>query len=123
MPTSKADAATDYRRARVELPGSSELPSLTDIDRLIHEPARLTILAVLYVVDSADFIFLMHQTGLTWGNLSSHMSKLEEAGYIEVEKEFKGKKPHTMLHLTEEGRAAFREYRGRMKQVLDDLPD
>ncbi len=98
-------------------------PSLADIDRLIHEPARLMILALLYVVESADFIFLIRQTGLTWGNLSSHMSKLEDAGYIQVEKEFKGRKPHTMLHLTEEGRAAFREYRGRMKQVLDDLPD
>jgi DNA-binding transcriptional ArsR family regulator len=96
---------------------------LADIDRLIHEPARLMILSLLYVVDSADFIFLMRQTGLTWGNLSSHMSKLEEAGYVNVEKEFKGKKPHTMLHLTEDGRVAFREYRGRMKRVLDDLPD
>ena len=99
------------------------LAPLANIDRLIHEPARLMLLALLYVVESADFIFLMRQTGLTWGNLSSHMSKLEEAGYIEVEKEFKGRKPHTMLHLTEEGRAAFRQYRGRMKQVLDDLPD
>ena len=99
------------------------LPALSDIDRLIHEPARLMILSLLYVVDSADFIFLMRQTGLTWGNLSSHISKLEGAGYVEVEKEFKGKKPHTMLHLTEDGRVAFREYRGRMKQVLDDLPD
>jgi len=109
MATTEADAQT--------------LACLADIDRLIHEPARLMLLALLYVVESADFIFLMRQTGLTWGNLSSHMSKLEEAGYIEVEKEFKGKKPHTMLHLTEEGRAAFRQYRGRMKQVLDDLPD
>jgi len=99
------------------------LSALTDIDRLIHEPGRLMILALLHVVESADFIFLMRQTGLTWGNLSSHMSKLEEAGYIEVEKEFRGKKPHTMLHLTEKGRAAFRKYRGRMKQVLDELPD
>lgn len=123
MPITKVHAETDHDRTSVDLPGTSELPSLTDIDRLIHEPARLTILAALYVVDSADFIFLMRQTGLTWGNLSSHMSKLEEAGYIEVEKEFKGKKPHTMLHLTEEGRAAFREYRRRMKQMLDDLPD
>jgi DNA-binding MarR family transcriptional regulator len=81
------------------------------------------VLALLYVVESADFIFLMRQTGLTWGNLSSHMSKLEEAGYVEVEKKFKGKKPHTMLHLTEAGRSAFREYRQCMKQVLDDLPD
>jgi DNA-binding transcriptional ArsR family regulator len=65
----------------------------------------------------------MRQTGLTWGNLSSHLSKLEEAGYVEVEKEFVGKKPHTMLHLTGDGRLAFREYRQRMRQVLDDLPD
>jgi DNA-binding transcriptional ArsR family regulator len=102
---------------------SEELPTIGEIDRLVHEPARLMIMALLYVVESADFTFLMSQTGLTWGNLSSHLSKLEEAGYVEVEKEFKGKKPHTMLHLTEEGRAAFREYRRSMKQVLDDLPD
>jgi DNA-binding transcriptional ArsR family regulator len=99
------------------------LASLVDIDRLIHEPARLMILAFLTVVDSADFVFLMRQTGLTWGNLSSHMSKLEEAGYIQVEKEFRGRKPHTMLHLTQQGRAAFQEYRHRMRRVLDDLPD
>jgi DNA-binding transcriptional ArsR family regulator len=100
-----------------------DLQPIVDIDRLIHEPARLMILAVLYVVESADFTFLMRQTGLTWGNLSSHLSKLEEVGYIEIEKEFVGKKPHTMLHLTDEGRAAFREYRQRMKRVLDELPD
>jgi len=100
-----------------------DLRSVADIDRLIHEPARLMILALLYVVESADFLFLMRQTGLTWGNLSSHLSKLEEAGYVQIEKEFVGKKPHTMLHLTDDGRAAFREYRQRMKQVLDDLPD
>ncbi len=102
---------------------SEQLRSVADIDRLIHEPARLMILALLYVVESADFLFLMRQTGLTWGNLSSHLSKLEEAGYVQIEKEFVGKKPHTMLHLTDDGRAAFREYRQRMKQVLDDLPD
>ena len=100
-----------------------DLKSIGSVDRLVHEPARLMIMAVLYVVESADFTFLLNQTGLTWGNLSSHLSKLEEAGYVEVEKEFKGKKPHTMLHLTDEGRAAFREYRRSMKQVLDDLPD
>jgi DNA-binding MarR family transcriptional regulator len=102
---------------------SEELRTIGSIDRLVHEPARLMILAVLYVVESADFTFLMNQTGLTWGNLSSHLSKLEEAGYVGVQKEFKGKKPHTMLRLTEEGRAAFREYRQSMRQVLDDLPD
>jgi len=103
--------------------GSENLQPIADIDRIIHEPARFMILALLYVVESADFTFLMRQTGLTWGNLSSHMTKLEEAGYIEVEKEFVGRKPHTMLHLTDQGRAAFREYRQSMKQVLDDLPN
>jgi len=94
-----------------------------DIDRLIHEPSRFTIMANLYVIESADFLFLMRQTGLTRGNLSSHISKLEAAGYLDVEKEFVGKKPHTMLRLTDEGRAAFEAYRQNMKQVLDELPE
>ena len=93
------------------------------IDKLIHEPARFNIMANLYVVESADFLFLMRQTGLTKGNLSSHMSKLEAAGYIEVEKEFVNKKPHTMLSLSDEGRKAFQDYRESMKKVLDDLPE
>ncbi len=101
-----------------------DLPTLPDdIDKLIHEPARLMIMAVLYVVESGDFTFLTRQTGLTWGNLSSHMSKLEAAGYIEVEKEFKGKRPNTMLKLTPQGRDAFRNYKQRMEQLFDDLPD
>ena len=95
----------------------------SEIDRLVHEPARLMLMAVLYVIDSADFTFLMNQTGMTWGNLSAHMSKLEEAGYIEVEKSFKGKRPNTMLRLTPQGRAAFQSYRSTMKQVLDNLPE
>ena len=96
---------------------------LTTIDRLIHEPARFLIMAHLYVVESADFLFLMRQTNLTWGNLSSHLSKLEDAGYVDVEKGFKGKKPHTMLRLTGQGRTAFRDYRKSMQQALDDLPE
>jgi DNA-binding transcriptional ArsR family regulator len=99
------------------------LQPIADIDRLIHEPARLMIMAYLYVVETADFVFLMRQTGLTWGNLSSHLSKLEDAGYVGIEKEFVGKKPRTMLRLTDAGRTAFREYRQGMKQVFDDLPD
>ncbi len=97
--------------------------SVIDIDKLIHEPARLMIMAQLYVVDEADFIFLMRQTGLTWGNLSSHLSKLEEAEYIEVRKEFLDKKPRTILKLTQKGRESFREYRRAMDHVLGDLPD
>lgn len=95
---------------------------LPDIDRLVHEPARFAILAHLYVVDSADFTFLLNQTGLTRGNLSSHMSKLEEAGYIEVEKRFVARKPLTVLKLSEMGRKAFVDYRQQMQQVLEELP-
>jgi len=97
--------------------------SAVDIDRLIHEPSRFTIMANLYVIESADFLFLINQTGLTRGNLSSHISKLEAAGYLDVEKEFVGKKPHTMLRLTDEGRVAFEVYRQNMKQALDELPE
>ena len=101
---------------------SEDHQPIAEIDRLIHEPARLMIMAYLYVVESADFLFLMHQTGLTHGNLSSHMSKLEAAGYIEVVKEFVDRKPHTMLQLTDKGRTAFQKYRQSMMQVFDDLP-
>ncbi|PNX46401.1 MAG: transcriptional regulator [Thermoplasmata archaeon M8B2D] len=99
------------------------MSSITTVDKIIHEPARLNIIAHLYVVDSADFLFLMRQTNLTFGNLSSHMSKLEDAGYVEIIKEFVGKKPHTMLRLTKKGRIAFEEYRKKMKQFFDDMPD
>ena len=75
--------------------------NLQSVDKLIHEPARLNIMAHLYVIESADFLFIMRQTGLTFGNLSAHMSKLEDAGYLTIIKEFIGKKPHTMLKLTE----------------------
>jgi DNA-binding MarR family transcriptional regulator len=94
---------------------SAEQESAPQIDKLIHEPARLQLIANLYVVESADFTYLMRQTGLTWGNLSSHMSKLEEAGYIEVTKKFKDKRPNTTLRLTANGRRKFEEYR---KQIL-----
>lgn len=101
----------------------SGLSGLAEIDRLVHEPARLMLMAVLYVIDSADFTFLMNQTGMTWGNLSGHMSKLEEGGYLEVEKTFRGKRPNTMLRLTPKGRAAFQAYRAQMRQVLESLPE
>jgi len=98
-----------------------EIHTPSSIDKLIHEPARLNIMTHLYVVESADFLFVMRQTGLTFGNLSAHMSKLEEAGYIDIVKEFVGKKPHTMLKLTEKGRKAFDEYRKKMKQFFNEL--
>ncbi|MFH1394394.1 MAG: transcriptional regulator [Candidatus Micrarchaeota archaeon] len=92
------------------------------IDRLIHEPARYSIMSYLYVVEEADFIFIMNQTELTWGNLSSHLSKLEKAGYVEISKEFVDRKPHTMLRLTKKGRRAFEIYRKSMQQALSELP-
>jgi DNA-binding MarR family transcriptional regulator len=93
-----------------------------EIDRVIHEPARLLITAHLYVVESADYVFLMRNTGLTWGNLSSHLSRLETAGYVEITKEFVERKPHTMVKLTDEGRTAFDAYRRQMKALFEDLP-
>lgn len=96
---------------------------LGNLDRLIHEPARLLILAYLYVVESADFLFLMRQTELTKGNLSSHLSKLESAGYVNIEKKFINKIPRTMLSLSDKGRQAFKIYKDRMSKVFDDLPD
>lgn len=102
--------------ADIENQDSAEL----QIDRVVHEPARLKILAYLSVVKSADFVFLLSRTGLTYGNLSSHMSKLEDAGYIEVDKEIKDKRPHTMLSLTDQGRSAFDNYRRNMLNLLGE---
>jgi DNA-binding MarR family transcriptional regulator len=96
---------------------------LASIDQVIHAPARLMVLTYLYVVESVDYVFLMRVTGLTWGNLASHLSRLEEAGYITISKAFKGKKPHSTISLTAQGRTAFKEYKRSMQQVLDDLPD
>ncbi len=100
-----------------------ETHPLANIDQIIHAPSRLMILSYLYVVDSADYVFLARMTGMTWGNLATHLTKLEEAGYIEIQKSFKGKKPQSTLRMTELGRTAFRTYRETMKQVFDDLPD
>lgn len=100
---------------------SEDLQPIADIDRTIHAPARLMILAHLSIVESADFTFLMRQTGLTRGNLSSHLSKLEEAGYISIKKEFVDKIPRTLIRLTDQGRNGIQAYRETMKQVVDEL--
>ena len=100
-------------------PANTDLQPLAGIDKLVHEPARLMILGTLHAVESADFLFVERQTGLTRGNLSSHMSKLEQSGYIEITKEFVDKIPRTLLRITDQGRAALLEYTENMKQVLD----
>ena len=103
-------------------PGPNLHP-LAGIDQVAHAPARLMVLTYLYVVESADYVYLMRLSGLTWGNLSTHLTKLEKNDYIEIEKGFRGKKPHTTIHLTDQGRAAFREYKKSMQEVLDGLPE
>jgi len=89
-----------------------------EIDRLVHEPVRLKILAYLSEVESADFVFLVSRLGLTMGNLSAHISKLQEAEYIKIDKSFKGNRPHTMISLTAHGAEAFARYREGMLQLL-----
>lgn len=93
-----------------------------DFDRLIHEPARLVLMSNLYVVDEADFVFLAHRTGLTAGNISSHMARLEAAGYVTIEKAFVDKRPRTTYSLTPLGRTAFETYRHHVNALLTDQP-
>jgi len=99
---------------------SHELRELASVDRLIHEPARLMIVAILYAVESADFIYLQRETELTKGNLSSHLSKLESAGYVEIEKTYRGKIPLTVCRLTDQGRQAFENYRKQLKNFVNN---
>lgn len=104
-----------------EITLTGSLHELSRIDKLIHEPARLMIISLLSTLKSADFLFLMRQTALTQGNLSSHIKKLEDADYITVKKEFTGKRPHTILALTDSGRSAFLSYRKQIQEFLNSL--
>ncbi|RKY21053.1 MAG: transcriptional regulator [Planctomycetota bacterium] len=105
------------------MPEADDAQPLEGLDRLVHEPARLIVLATLSVVDTADAPFLLKQTGLTWGNLSSHLSKLERAGYVQIEKVFVDRRPRTLLTLSDPGREALRRYREQMQRLLGELPD
>jgi len=96
-----------------------DLQSLATLDRLIHEPARLMIMSVLYAVNEADFLYLQRECGLTQGNLSSHLAKLEAAQYVMIEKTFKGKYPMTICTLTLKGRAAFANYVQKIRVVSE----
>jgi DNA-binding transcriptional ArsR family regulator len=94
------------------------LSKISDVDRVIHEPSRLLLVALLSSVESADFLFLLKESRLTKGNLSVHLTRLEEAGYLTVKKSFRGKIPHTEFRLTPKGRLAFDEYRKSMGSIL-----
>jgi len=94
-----------------------------DVDRLVHEPARLLIMTILSAVESTDFLYLQRETGLTKGNLSSHLSKLEAAGYVEITKTYRGKIPLTVCKLTRSGQNAFTNYRDQLKYIVDNTKD
>ena len=100
----KADMPADYQDIR-------------NFDRLIHEPSRLVIMAVLSACESADFTYLLNASGLSKGNLSAHLRKLADAGYLTITKSFKGNYPYTTCALTEAGRKAFEAYRKLYKDV------
>jgi DNA-binding MarR family transcriptional regulator len=95
---------------------------VTELDSTIHQPARLRILMLLTGVEAADFTFLLNTLGLTKGNLSSHMSRLEEAGYLTVVKSFNGKVPNTSYSLTGKGRARLRRYWEAIDEIRQGMP-
>jgi DNA-binding HxlR family transcriptional regulator len=94
------------------------ISAIADLDRVIHEPGRLMIVALLFAVDRADFLYLQHETAMNKGTLSSHLSRLEETGYVAVTKTYRGKVPQTLLCLTGTGRKAFEQYRRKLKEAL-----
>ncbi len=89
-----------------------------DVDRVIHEPARLILLTTLFVLKKADFVRLATRTGLSGGNLSSHLTRLENAEYVTISKSFVNNRPHTLVELTTRGRTALWHYRGVMASIL-----
>jgi len=104
--------------SRIEPAGSRMSQEISQLDRLIHEPVRLAIMMILSGAGEADFLYLQREGGFTQGNLSGHLVKLEEAGYVEIEKKFKGKVPLTVCRLTGKGKAAFEEYSRSMLGIL-----
>jgi DNA-binding MarR family transcriptional regulator len=97
---------------------NDQTKNISMLDRVIHEPARLMIVALLSGIEQADFIYLLHETALNKGTLSSHLARLEEAGYVEITKTYRGKIPQTLLRLTPAGRKAFDQYRKALRGAL-----
>ena len=97
---------------------NGQLRAISELNRVIHEPGRLMIVALLSAIKECDFLYLLHETEMNKGNLSSHLARLEEAGYVEIVKTYRGKVPQTLLCLTGPGRKAFEQYRRKLKQAL-----
>lgn len=100
-----------------------ELKAIGQVDRVLHEPNRMVIAALLYGVEGADYLYLLTETGMSKGNLTSHLAKLEGADYVEIVKSFRGKVPHTLVRLTPKGRKAFDEYRVQLKTIYQGLSE
>ena len=98
------------------------LQELATLDRVIHEPARLMIMSLLYAVPEADFLYIQKECGFTQGNLSSHLAKLDESKYVYINKIFKGKYPLTVCTLTDKGRKAFQEYMRKIRNLCEEVP-
>jgi DNA-binding MarR family transcriptional regulator len=96
---------------------TTDLRVLAGLDRVIHEPGRLMIMTVLYANAEADFRYLQKEWRFTQGNLSSHLAKLEAAGYVQLVKSFKEKYPLTVCSLTKKGRDAFEQYARKLKYI------
>ncbi|HJP29657.1 MAG: transcriptional regulator [Candidatus Latescibacteria bacterium] len=98
-------------------------PTVPDIDTLLHEPVRLRLLTFLSMLERADFMYLLRQSGVSKGNLSVQMAKLEEAGIVSVDKELVDGRPRTTYSLSAKGRKALSQYKRTMQEVLSKLPD
>ncbi len=96
---------------------SSVFEEMASLDRLIHEPARLSVLTALSYCEKADFLFLQRLTGLSAGNLSVHLSKLEEAGLINIEKQIVAKRSNTQVAITVAGRQAVQQHWKKLEQL------
>jgi DNA-binding transcriptional ArsR family regulator len=102
---------------------NERIREISQLDRLVHEPARLEILMLLQEVEEADFLYLQREGGFTHGNLSGHLSKLEDAGLIRIRKTFKGKMPLTVCQLSPAGDKALRTYWEQMRSIMQAHPE
>jgi DNA-binding MarR family transcriptional regulator len=107
----------------MEMPMAGLSNDLAEIDRTIHEPARLAIMTALTACKSADFLFLQRLTGLTAGNLSSHLMKLESSSLVWIDKQIAGKRTHTTIGLTEMGRKAIQQHWDQLEALRNHAWD
>lgn len=101
----------------------NDAPVIPEVDGFLHEPVRLRLMAFLSVLKKADFVYLLRHSGLTRGNLSVQMTKLSDAGLVDIEKSFVNNRPRTVYALTRKGRSALAAYKAEMTALLETLPN